>query len=601
MKKQYGITLIALTITIIVILILAGVTIQTLTGENGLLTKAGEAKNASEIAEEKDIISISAIQAQSENKYGNLEENNFREALNANSKTGNKASIIAEDTGSFTVKFESNRYYEVNKNGNISYIENATGEKTLTIQCVNSKNEVLGEYEYTIVTDRYSKLPPTINKYESSEEKIEGEITENKTIQVLYYLICNDDTTLVFTGLDSSGNITTNKNSIVSYMVGDGSSNNSNGLKNTLTCDSVIKIPKIYNNISITVIGQKAFSNNNKIKAVNIGECITSIKYCAFYSCSSLKSMKFTNNSPNLVIEDDVFTWNSNWTEIKVNNENKSFKAIDNILYSNDGKRLILAPRGITGDIKIYDLAEVIEKNAFYCCNKINSVNFNNVKEIGVYAFAHCSSLKNVDLNVETIGNNAFHSSGIETIILGKQVQNIGRAAFHSCSSLKSVTFNNIGDVGANSDVFTWDGNWTEIKVNIDNESYMVMDNILYSKNGEKLIIVPRGMSGDITISSSARVIGKGAFYCNNKINQITIGENINTIEENAFPHCSQLKTIIIDSPAIAFSASNSSFLLENREKIYIKSSITEIGSYINNNYQLTESDKEGYIKYVKK
>ena len=39
-QTNNGITLIALVITIIVLLILAGVTIATLTGENGILTKA---------------------------------------------------------------------------------------------------------------------------------------------------------------------------------------------------------------------------------------------------------------------------------------------------------------------------------------------------------------------------------------------------------------------------------------------------------------------------------------------------------------------------------------------------------------------------------
>ena len=43
-KQAKGITLIALVITIIVLLILAGVTIATLTGENGILTKAQNAK-----------------------------------------------------------------------------------------------------------------------------------------------------------------------------------------------------------------------------------------------------------------------------------------------------------------------------------------------------------------------------------------------------------------------------------------------------------------------------------------------------------------------------------------------------------------------------
>ena len=46
MKKENGITLIALVITIIVLLILAGVTIAMLTGDNGLLTKAGQAKES---------------------------------------------------------------------------------------------------------------------------------------------------------------------------------------------------------------------------------------------------------------------------------------------------------------------------------------------------------------------------------------------------------------------------------------------------------------------------------------------------------------------------------------------------------------------------
>ena len=40
-KNSKGITLIALVITIIVLLILAGVTIATLTGDNGILTQAG--------------------------------------------------------------------------------------------------------------------------------------------------------------------------------------------------------------------------------------------------------------------------------------------------------------------------------------------------------------------------------------------------------------------------------------------------------------------------------------------------------------------------------------------------------------------------------
>ena len=47
-RKNQGITLIALVITVIVLLILAGVSIATLTGDNGLLSKAQEAKEETE-------------------------------------------------------------------------------------------------------------------------------------------------------------------------------------------------------------------------------------------------------------------------------------------------------------------------------------------------------------------------------------------------------------------------------------------------------------------------------------------------------------------------------------------------------------------------
>ncbi len=58
MKVDKGITLIALVITIIVLLILAGVTIVTLTGDNGILTHAKQAKTATEQANVKEELTI---------------------------------------------------------------------------------------------------------------------------------------------------------------------------------------------------------------------------------------------------------------------------------------------------------------------------------------------------------------------------------------------------------------------------------------------------------------------------------------------------------------------------------------------------------------
>ena len=65
-KNEKAITLIALVITIIVLLILAGISIATLTGENGLLSKATTAKEETKKAEIREEIelAIAAIQAE---------------------------------------------------------------------------------------------------------------------------------------------------------------------------------------------------------------------------------------------------------------------------------------------------------------------------------------------------------------------------------------------------------------------------------------------------------------------------------------------------------------------------------------------------------
>ena len=66
MKKEKGITLIALVVTIVVLLILAGVSISMLTGENGIITQAQEAKEETsyEGAREKLNLILTDLQAE---------------------------------------------------------------------------------------------------------------------------------------------------------------------------------------------------------------------------------------------------------------------------------------------------------------------------------------------------------------------------------------------------------------------------------------------------------------------------------------------------------------------------------------------------------
>jgi len=84
MKKNKGITLIALVITIIVLLILAAVSIAMLTGENGILTKASTAGEKNKEAEAKEKVEL-ILQEYAIQKY--TENANFGEFLKEKKKS----------------------------------------------------------------------------------------------------------------------------------------------------------------------------------------------------------------------------------------------------------------------------------------------------------------------------------------------------------------------------------------------------------------------------------------------------------------------------------------------------------------------------------
>ena len=66
MRNKRGITLIALNITIIVLLILAGVSINALVGDNGVISNAMKSSTASKLAKYKEELEFSVVEFSSE-------------------------------------------------------------------------------------------------------------------------------------------------------------------------------------------------------------------------------------------------------------------------------------------------------------------------------------------------------------------------------------------------------------------------------------------------------------------------------------------------------------------------------------------------------
>ena len=101
MKEQKGITLIALVITIIVLLILAGVSIAMLTGENGILNQAVKAGDNTKVAEAKEVAGLDVndkIAEYYEKKYASSTT-----VTEANAGAYVKANLTSSDTDKYTI------------------------------------------------------------------------------------------------------------------------------------------------------------------------------------------------------------------------------------------------------------------------------------------------------------------------------------------------------------------------------------------------------------------------------------------------------------------------------------------------------------------
>ena len=113
-ERENGITLIALVITIVILLILAGVTIATLTGDNGILTQANNAKEHTEKETEKEKIKMAVVACQSKSE-GNTKididdlKNELQQQLDETFE------VSDNKDNSFLITIDEERMYYINR------------------------------------------------------------------------------------------------------------------------------------------------------------------------------------------------------------------------------------------------------------------------------------------------------------------------------------------------------------------------------------------------------------------------------------------------------------------------------------------------------
>lgn len=95
MKNQRGVTLIALVVTIIVLIIIAGIAIAALMGDNGVIKRSKEAKKEQIVGEVKDEIVLAVASAKMLAEQKTVENSGF--SASKDLKGSNSANLIIAD------------------------------------------------------------------------------------------------------------------------------------------------------------------------------------------------------------------------------------------------------------------------------------------------------------------------------------------------------------------------------------------------------------------------------------------------------------------------------------------------------------------------
>ena len=127
LKRNKGITLIALVVTIIVLLILAGISINALAGHNGILNRAIEAKESTGIAQTEEAIKVAIMEAATKG-LGTITDANLKEALNSAGISNDK--ISGDETNGWTVKTDG-KDYKISSTGKMEGSTSGGDQKTL--------------------------------------------------------------------------------------------------------------------------------------------------------------------------------------------------------------------------------------------------------------------------------------------------------------------------------------------------------------------------------------------------------------------------------------------------------------------------------------
>ncbi len=335
------------------------------------------------------------------------------------------------------------------------------------------------------------------------------------------------------------------------------------------TCqDKKIIIPKRYQGVLVTRIGDGAFAGCSNLSSITIPNSVTTIGSSAFAYCNDLASITIPDSVTS--IGSSAFAYCNDLASITIPDSvtsigSSAFSGCDEVIQIVNRVRYVdkwaIGCDASATQVTLRKGTVGIAGDAFNNCTELLSITIPNSVKGKIPAFASCENLTRVnymgtidewaskisliaswnnatilsnaklyinnaevtEVNLTTatkINDSAFMGfNSLTSVIIGDSVTSIGDDAFYNCSNLASVTI----------------GNSVE---SIGNYAF---------RNCSDL--------ASITIPKGVNSIGFEAFYNCSSLTSITIPNSVTTIGDSAFYNCSSLANIIYNGTMVQWKA----------------------------------------------
>ena len=585
--KENGITLVALVVTIVVLIILAGVSINLVIGSNGIMSKAKQSKIRTSLASYKEQLGIFIADKKIENTEF------YEESLTAgktsvayNTKTNNDEKTIKD------------------------IIKNITDEDLEKIEIIKGKLIVNTKDKNVIEAAKNVGVEPNPYNIENGELKSDSGnlllVDENGTLRL------PDSVTKISSGAFS--NVEGLRTIIIPGTVkeiGIYAFANNQTLENVIMEDGV------------ETIGGWAFQECKNLAEVELPDTITTIAAGAFYTCQKLEyieipvnietiesytfcttgltNIKFRGNNIK-TIKDSAFG-NCNFTEfeiqenvesidkaafngckqldkIQINSKNTKFMYTNGMLMSSSKSNVLFVSKKYYENKTTFEIPEGVTE--FGC--KITE--FNNITKLIIP-----SSLQKLGVNVlpttidtvEVANNNNYLKTAENCIYtktepktllfcyskeskveLKEPAEVIAAKSFIGATKAKEIIFNNetktfgyqifngngtltdvtIGEKAENiNSMFAYRMFNLNITISEKNPNYIIENRVLYTKNKEKLITALYEINGKFSLIDEVKEIAEEAFYSQDKMTGIDLNK-VEILNSENFAYCTNLEKI---------------------------------------------------------